>query len=980
MKILLTLALTLILYPYPVMALPAGGKVAAGSAGISKTSGQTLNINQLTDKAIINWKGFSINVNELVRFMQPSSKSIVLNRVTGVDPSSILGQLIANGRVFIINPNGILFGPNSVVDVTGLLATTLNIKDADFIAGKFSFSQGPGKSPSYVINQGQIRVSDNGFVFLVAPGVSNEGLVIANLGKVVMGSGEKLTVDFMGDGLITFAIEGKVLNQVTGPDGAPLTSAVANTGTIKADGGQVILSARASSEVFSSVVNNSGVIEARSLVNQGGVIRLEGSDPALNTGEIGWQANLGKVQNADGRVLNTGTLDVSAREAGAAPGEVTLSGEMVGVSGSILARGAEGAQGGRVLVTSSDKTILTQDSVIDTSGIGKSSAGNTVIWSDKDTVFRGAILAKGGETGGNGGQIEVSAHENLGFTGQVNALAPMGTTGSLLLDPLNITVATGGVATLPQVDQFSDSPAANQTIAPATINGALANVVLQANNDITVTNAIAMTNSDVGITMQAGRDINVNAGVSTTNGNISLTANDSTAIGANRANATTGDIAFAAGANLSSGTGNITLTIDPSTTNPFNPGSITTVRNLTTTSGNIAINSPNDVTLSGVVNAGSGTVTINANTDAAGAQGFTMNAGSSITTTGGVNVNVNAAGGGTGTAALRDISTSGTLTVQTNTGGNTTGGAISQTAGTTIIAGTANLSTGNGAITLNTATNDFGTVAVSRATNATLQDANALNLGTSSISGTLNVTAAGAITDSGNLTVTGTTTLAAGAGNDITLDSAGNNFSTVAITSGRNVTLIDADALNLGASTVSGTLNVTAGGAITDSGNVVVTGTTTLAAGAGNDITLDSVGNNFSTVTITSGNNVTLRDSNALDLGASTISGNLNVTAAGAITDSGNLNVTGTTTLAAGAGNDITLDSAGNNFSTVAITSGRNVTLVDADTLNLGTSTVTGTLNVTGRRRHHRQWQCGGDRHDHAGCGSRERYHAGQRQ
>ena len=504
MKILLTLALTLILYPYPVMALPAGGKVAAGSAGISKPKGQNLNINQFSDKAIINWKGFSINVNELVRFMQPSSKSIVLNRVTGLDPSSILGRLVANGRVFIINPNGILFGPNSMVNVAGLLATTLNIKDADFMAGKFTFAQDPAKNPSFVVNQGQIKVSDNGFVFLVAPGVSNEGLIIANLGKVVMGSGERLTIDFMGDGLITFAIEGKVLNQVTGPDGAPLSSAVANTGTIKADGGQVILSARASSEIFSSVVNNSGVIEARSLVNRGGVIRLEGSDSVPNTGEIGWQANLGKAQNADGRVLNTGTLNVSAAEAGAALGEVTLSGQMVGVSGAILARGADGAQGGRVLITSRDKTILTQDGVIDTSGVGNSSAGNTVVWSDKDTVFRGTIIAKGGETGGNGGQIEVSGHENLSFTGQVNALAPLGTTGSLLLDPLNITVATGGGATLPQVDQFSDSPATNQTIAPATINGTLANVVLQANNDITVTNAIAMTNSGVGITMQAG--------------------------------------------------------------------------------------------------------------------------------------------------------------------------------------------------------------------------------------------------------------------------------------------------------------------------------------------------------------------------------------------------------------------------------------------------------------------------------------------
>src|SRR4029453_15026384 len=143
------------------------------------------------------------------------------------------------------------------------------------------------------------------------------------------------------------------------------------------------------------------------------------------------------------------------------------------------------------------------------------------------------------------------------------------------------------------------------------------------------------------------RDINVNASIGTTNGNISMTANDSTAIGANRANATTGEITFGAAANPSPGRGKISLTVRPSSPAPFNPGSITTVRNLTTTTGNITINSPNDVTLSGAVNAGTGTVTINANSDGAGAQAFTMNAGSSIATTGGVNVNVNATGGGT---------------------------------------------------------------------------------------------------------------------------------------------------------------------------------------------------------------------------------------------------------------------------------------------------------------------------------------------
>ena len=328
------------------------------------------------------------------------------------------------------------------------------------------------------------------------------------------------------------------------------------------------------------MVNNSGVIEAHSLVNRGGVIRLEGSDPVANTGEIGWKANLAKVQNADGRVLNTGILDVSAAKAEAAQGAVTLSGAMVGNSGSILARGADGAQGGRVLVTSSDKTVITQDSVIDTSGVGNSNAGNSVIWSDKDTVFRGTILAKGGDAGGNGGQLEVSGHENLAFTGQVNALAPFGLVGSLLLDPQNISVATGGPATLAQVDQFSDTPATNQRIDPATINAAAVNVSLQANNDITVANDIAMANAGVGITMQAGRDINVNANVSTNNGSIVMVANDSGATAANRSTGS-GDITMAAGTALNSGTGNIDLSVGSSTTSPFSSGAIST-RTLTT--------------------------------------------------------------------------------------------------------------------------------------------------------------------------------------------------------------------------------------------------------------------------------------------------------------------------------------------------------------------------------------------------------------
>jgi filamentous hemagglutinin family protein len=1041
-----------VLLPSLAAALPTDGHVVAGQAIIQNVSPTTLSVTQISDKAILNWNSFSIAANEAVRFHQPSMHSIALNRVIGVDPSVILGQLQANGRIFLINPNGILFGAGAQINVGGLLATTLQIRDDDFMAGRYLFAQDPLKGLNTVVNRGTIHVSDNGYVVLMAPGVSNEGVIVANLGTALLGSGQKFTLDLMGDGLIRYAINDKVLRQVIGPNGKPLSSAVSNSGTIQADGGQVILSARASGDVFSSVVNQSGVIRAQSLVNHGGVVRLEGSDPVANTGTVGWQANLGKVQNADGTVLNTGTIDVSAAGPGAAQGQVTITGEMVGIAGTILARGAEGAQGGRVLISSTDKTVATSDSVINTSGVGNSSAGNVVVWSDKNTMFGGTILAQGGALGGNGGFVEVSGKESLMFSGLVNALAPRGQPGTLLLDPRNIVVATaGGVAYNPGVNNlFGNNLGATTTITPASINGQLANVVLQANTDITVTNAIAMTNAGVGITMQAGRSIAVNANVSTTNGNISLTANDATATAADRL-AGAGNMTMAAGTTLSSGTGNISLTMGSSVAVPFSPGSITTVGNLTTTTGNISINSPNTVSLSGALNAGSGTVTINANTDGAGAQAFTMNAGSSITTTnttaGAVQINVNAAGGGTGTAALDNITVpaAGTLTVDTNTGGNLTGGAITQNAGTSLIVGTAQLSTGNGAITLNNAGNDFGTVAVSGGTNVTLQDVNALILGASTVSGTLGVTTNGALTQSGSLTVTGTTTLAAGAANNITLNNAANDFSTVGVTTGLNVSLTDANALDLGASTISGTLGVTtggaltqtgaltvagattlvstvansdillntqannftgavsfggvqtnlrdvglrninagatvpllagltnlrnltltfdtapvtlpaltasgnllvtAGGAITDSGNLAIIGTTTLTAGA-NNITLDNANNFTGAVSVTSGNNVTLNDINALILGASTISGTLNVTTAGALTQSGAVSVVGTTTLAAGAGNNITLNNAANDFSTVGITNGNNVALTDANALDLAASIVNGTLNVT---------------------------------
>jgi len=226
------------------------------------------------------------------------------------------------------------------------------------------------------------------------------------------------------------------------------------------------------------------------------------------------------------------------------------------------------------------------------------------------------------------------------------------------------------------------------------------------------------------------------------------------------------------------------------------------------------------------------------------------------------------------------------------------------------------------------------------------------NTGSATFNGAANIgtlNEVGVITQTAPITVSGTTTIASGAGNNIILNNIGNDFGTVIITSGNNVTLTDKNALNFGTSTVSGMLNVTTGGSITQTAAtaIAVAGTTTLAAGNGNNITLNNAGNDFSTVSIASGNNVTLADKNALVLGTSTVSGALTVTASGAITQAGPVAVTGTTTLAAGTGNDITLSNTGNVFSTVAVTSGSDVVLTGSTSVDLGPVNISGGLTVS---------------------------------
>src|SRR5436305_3906924 len=257
------------------LAGPNGGVVVGGSAHINNQGTANVTINQFSDKAIINWNLFNIGVGEKTTFIQPSANAIALNRIVGgMGPSQILGSLDANGKVFIVNRDGVIFGAGAVVNTAGFLATTSDIRNEDFMAGRFNF-QIPGRPDASIVNMGTITATSGGFAALVAPGVRNSGTIIANLGTVTLASGNTFSLDFYGDKLVQLGVGDQIASEVKDvATGQSLKSLVTNEGKLKANGGRVELTAVAARQVVDSVINTSGVVEANSIGTKNGQIVL----------------------------------------------------------------------------------------------------------------------------------------------------------------------------------------------------------------------------------------------------------------------------------------------------------------------------------------------------------------------------------------------------------------------------------------------------------------------------------------------------------------------------------------------------------------------------------------------------------------------------------------------------------------------------------------------------------------------------------
>lgn len=495
--------------------LPQGGAVVGGQATISTPNANQMIINQGSQRAAINWQSFNIGAGHSVQFVQPSSTSQVLNRVVGMTGSTqILGSLTANGQVYIVNPQGVVFGKGSVVNAGAILASTRDINPNTFMtSGGSSLLLGGGSNGSGLVqNDGNLNAAPGGWIVLSGDQVRNTGSVNAPGGKVAMLAGGNATLALSNGMLVGVQL-----------DASQMQSALENSGDITASGGTVLLSSHTANSLLGSALNLSGVVSAAGA--QGGAIEVD----AGPTGTV---------------MLSGATLD--ARGTDGAGGTVKVLGQNVGLlSGSTInASGTSG--GGTVLVggnyqgqgaeRNASAVYMDGGATIDASATGIGNGGKVVLWSQDYTGFYGKIAARGGALGGNGGFVETSSHNNLQAAGSVDAAAPRGFAGTWLLDPFNVTIGTvtsGGTWS----GSIFTPTTSGATISATDVQNALnAGTAVSINTgtsgteagNITVASAINKTaGAGTSLTLDAAGSITLNAGISSTSGTLDTTLNAS---------------------------------------------------------------------------------------------------------------------------------------------------------------------------------------------------------------------------------------------------------------------------------------------------------------------------------------------------------------------------------------------------------------------------------------------------------------------
>lgn len=480
--------------------LPTGGVVASGDVAITQPGTNTMVITQGSNTAVVNWDSFSIGAQAHVDFRQPGQDSAILNRVTGSTGTEILGRLTANGQVHIVNPNGIFIGPNGTVNSQGFVASTLDISDDDFNAGRLHY-RGNGNAAT-VTNAGRVTIGRGGYAALLGGRVRNSGVVTVPMGRIGFASGERVTLDLSGDQFLQVALP-------TGDDADDGLALIDHSGTASAEGGLIEMRAATAREAVRQAVNLSGVAEARSVSMHNGTIVLGGG--------------AGGTVTVSGQVSTRSTSSALAVEESLRPRsrpQISITGEQIvlegadidasHVTGDGLVRigGDFAGQGDLQRATSVD---VDSETVIRADALQAGNGGRIAIWSDETTTFYGSVSAQGGAESGDGGFIEVSAKQFLTYGGLANTRASFGSWGTLLLDPTDITIDAGAGGE-DALEASLDS--SNVTLTTEDAVGSDA-------GDITINADINWTSATT-LTLDADNDVLLNAAIDAPSGGLTI--------------------------------------------------------------------------------------------------------------------------------------------------------------------------------------------------------------------------------------------------------------------------------------------------------------------------------------------------------------------------------------------------------------------------------------------------------------------------
>ncbi|WP_369943478.1 MBG domain-containing protein [Xanthomonas medicagonis] len=467
---------------------------SATGATVSQNGG-TLRIDQNAAKAVLNWNSFNVGKDVSVVFAQPSSSAVALNLIDASHGASVIdGSLRANGNVFLINSAGILFGHHAQVNVGGLVASSLGLvgeDDAGYLLGR-----GDGAAAS-VVSRGSITAGNGGSVNLVGNHVANSGTIRADGGAVRLLSADQVKVTMDASGAI--GLQMRAASQAA--DGG--AAAVENSGTLRANGGQILLQA-ASTGLSQLLVNNTGALEASGVDTSGGSVRLvaSGGDIA-SSGRIDVSGTRGgSVQLlTDGAIDVAGRIDASGRDAG---GRIRIGG---------------GYQGGEQLQHASAASVA-DGAVLDASATAQGNGGSIVVWSDGHTAVHGALRANAAGSG-NGGLLETSGH-TVDFSGiAVGAKgAGHGSAGTWLVDPEDLTVDSAAASTI----NGALNGGTNVTLLTSLTTASGPGTVSNGSGDINVNSALTWSGNST-LTLDAYHSIYLNAPVTATGASAGLVLN-----------------------------------------------------------------------------------------------------------------------------------------------------------------------------------------------------------------------------------------------------------------------------------------------------------------------------------------------------------------------------------------------------------------------------------------------------------------------